>query len=597
MNARYFYLVVICCVLLYVPAGFAGTPQVNQAEIGQNKDAQTAKRAPIGLSGEELELQEEGKHENVKKRFILPPYISLKTRNTEFKTVLPFFYYSQRKGKAARKDVGLLPFYWSHESKDYQTKVYFPFYWRIHSPAFDTKIVLQSYLAKSKDAYHIGSAPFFFIGKNKEKQTSYQVILPPLFWNFKGKDHSLTYSLLYYNKKNKAEFHRGVVPFYFARKKYDKTITTVLPPLFWHISDPVNYKTTTVLPPFFFSTREKGWSLGLLPAFYFARDKNWSRNMVMPFYYGSRVNDEHSHYLPLLLSYWKRSKTLRQGGIAALYHWYRFKGEYMNMYTPLAWTWGNTRTLKKNILIPPFYYKGSSPIEDNTMIGMIYWNFQNHHLSKVLAIAPLFAVKKTTRDKGFRAWVFPTFDFGKNQDGYHARFHPLFYVGKHKKKKHLVLAPLFWQFEDEKEKSTVVFPLWWQFKNRQFKRVRRVVFPLWWQFDDHKYGEFNRVAFPFYWDIKRVEQKKRTILTFPPVYWKVQDANSARTGVLNVSLHKGKRKGHSFWTFNLFPLVLFGKPPAPDSARWEVLHGLVGWRRQGSTKELKLFWIPIGISD
>ena len=35
--------------------------------------------------------------------------------------------------------------------------------------------------------------------------------------------------------------------------------------------------------------------------------------------------------------------------------------------------------------------------------------------------------------------------------------------------------------------------------------------------------------------------------------------------------------------------------PSPDGAYWEFLKGFLGWRRQGSTKELKLFWIPIPV--
>jgi hypothetical protein len=40
-----------------------------------------------------------------------------------------------------------------------------------------------------------------------------------------------------------------------------------------------------------------------------------------------------------------------------------------------------------------------------------------------------------------------------------------------------------------------------------------------------------------------------------------------------------------------------GKPPAPEGAYWSFLWGMAGWRRQGSTRELKLFWIPIDLSD
>ena len=82
-----------------------------------------------------------------------------------------------------------------------------------------------------------------------------------------------------------------------------------------------------------------------------------------------------------------------------------------------------------------------------------------------------------------------------------------------------------------------------------------------------------------------------------PFYWRRHDASSTMTGVFNVFLNRGALKGNPFWTFNLFPLLGFGHPPAPSGAYWSVLGGLAGWRRQGRTKELKLFWIPFDLSD
>ncbi|MBN2529508.1 MAG: hypothetical protein JXR76_24180 [Deltaproteobacteria bacterium] len=594
MTRNFFYIL----VLLFVFQMFSLSTKADSTENSkENSEVDVPQRTPVGLEGVELEEAESGKVQRIQKRFILPPYISVKREKTEFKTVLPFFFYSERVGKGARKDVGVLPFYWAHDSEKLKSRVYFPFYWNLRSTKFKTDIVLQTYFARNDNQYHFGFAPFLFLGKNKEKGSGYQIVLPPLFFNFTRADGGTTYSLLYFNHRDKNEFSRGVVPFYFAAKKNDRVVTTVLPPLFWHVNDPVHYKTTTVLPPFFFRTRENGWSAGLLPFLYFARDKNWSRNMVMPFYYGRHVNDLRSHYLPFLLSYWKNSNELSQGGIGPFYHWYKHEGEYAFMYSPLVWRWGNTRTLERSFFLAPLFYRKDSPVEDNTMVGLIYWNYHNHNISRTFSIAPIFAVKKMLNEEGFRSLVFPTFDFGKNKDGYHFRIHPLFYLGREKEKKHLVLAPVFWRFSNEKRNSTVIAPVWWQFDNLLNKRKTRVAFPLWWQFDDNKYLEYNRVFFPFFWDFRNMEQQTRTTVTFPPLFWRVSDKNSKRTGVLNVSVHKGKQKGNDFWTFNLFPLVLFGKPPAPTGARWEILHGLAGWRRQGHSRQLKIFWIPFNLSD
>ncbi len=555
----------------------------------------TDKLAPVGVKGVELKELESGKSEKPK-RLIIPPYISEKTSKTTFKTVLPLFYYKERKGEGATKDIGVLPFYWAHNSKNMHARVYFPFYWRFRTPKLKTDIVLLSHYSRSNTAFNFGISPIFYFGKNSKKGTSYQVILPPLFWNFKKPDGGFTLALLYYDYRDKLDYQRGFVPFFFSSHKNDKTVTSVIPPLFWYVNDAINYKTTIVLPPLFLTLREKGWSAGLLPILYFARDKNWSRNMVMPLYYGSRVGKLKSHYFPVLLSYFKNSPNLKQGGIAVFYHWYKHEGKYFNMYSPLVWRWGNNRTLTSNWLVPPLFYRGKSPVLSNTMVGMIYWNFHDFHLKKTLAIMPLFSHQKNFKDKSTRTWVFPTFDFGKQQEGFHARLHPVIYIGKNSEKSHLVVAPVLWHFNNKKSKNSVIFPLWWQFKNKKIHRTSRVVFPLWWQFDDYKRDKYNRIIFPLYWDFHNKSAHSRTVMTFPPLYWRVRDKNSSRTGVLNISMHKGEKKGHSFWTFNIFPLLLFGKPPSQYGARWEILHGLVGWRRQGSTRQFKFLWIPFTFS-
>jgi hypothetical protein len=228
------------------------------------------------------------------------------------------------------------------------------------------------------------------------------------------------------------------------------------------------------------------------------------------------------------------------------------------------------------------------------MVGLVYWNFHQHFKKRSFAIAPLFGFAKSLYEERYRAWILPTFDFGKEPEGYHFRLHPIFYLGKSGDKNHMVFAPVFWHFENKKDKNTVFFPLWWQFRDKQHNRVNRVAFPFWWSFNDKKYGRINRVAFPLWWDFNNTKQMERTSLLIP-FFWRVRDRHSSSTGIFNIGLHKGEIKGNPFWTFRIFPLLSFGKPPAPKGARWDFLYGLAGWRRQGSTAELKLFWIPIPI--
>jgi hypothetical protein len=155
----------------------------------------------------------------------------------------------------------------------------------------------------------------------------------------------------------------------------------------------------------------------------------------------------------------------------------------------------------------------------------------------------------------------------------------------------LVIAPIYWQFKDREDDDLVVFPIYWGFKDLIHKDESRIVFPFWWQFDNPRRKNHARVVFPLFWDVKRGKLESRLTLGLP-LYWRYKDPKKATTGVLNFFVNKGNEKGNPFWTFNIFPLLAFGKPPSPEGTYWSFLSGLVGWRRQGRSKQLKLFWIP-----
>jgi hypothetical protein len=344
-----------------------------------------------------------------------------------------------------------------------------------------------------------------------------------------------------------------------------------------------------------------GYSFGAVPLLYIARDKNWDRTLITPFYYGSRwlhkneygelLGEGKSYYFPLLLSYYRKAPGLSQGGVLFFYHWYWNQGDYLKMFSPLVWTYGNKRTSDESLLIPPLFFQRLSPVRDDLMVGLIYWNFHQHYKERILAVAPFFAYKKWLYERHFRTWVFPTLDFGVTPKSYHVRLHPIFYLGKDESSDHLVFAPLLWKFRDEEDDDLVVFPFYWGFKDLVHKDSSKIVFPFWWQFDNPKHKKKNRVAFPFYWDSEKGLLGKRNTVAFP-LFWRSRDPERTTTGILNIFLNKGAIKGNPFWTFNIFPILSFGSPPASSGAYWSFLEGLAGWRRQGNSKQLKILWIP-----
>jgi hypothetical protein len=578
-------------VLALAPLRAQAGPDAGVPETAQEAPAS---KPPIGLGGVELEELENGTSPTVE-RLVVPPYYQEDAGPVHLKLVLPLFFFRERTGKGARTDLGLLPFYWRYREGAAKTDVYFPFYWRFRDPSFDTDIVLQTYWNRSSHGYNFGFGPLVFAGKDTRDSSSYQVV-PPLFWRLTEGKWSFLLAGLYYDRTNGEDYDLGLPPVFFAGKEHDETYLVVLPPLFWRFTDEVAYETTTIVPPFFYKTRETGWSFGALPIFYLARDQKWARTMVLPFYYGSRWGEGRSHYLPFLLSYYRYAPGFSQGGSMIFYHWYWNQGDYMKVITPLLWLWGNERTDDNRVLVPPLVYRRWSPARSDVMAGLVYWDFEEFHRERTFAIMPLFAHNWSMYEDRWRTWIAPSFDFGEQPDGYHVRLHPLFYRAKDSVGDHLVVAPVLWHFETREDDNTVVFPIWWQFEDLQHKSMSRVTFPIWWQFDTPRRGDYARVAFPLWWDFEDGREQSRTTVV-PPLVWRDRDPRSTMTGFLNFVWHEGQIKGNPFWTFQMFPFLAFGHPAAPDGAYWSFLSGFLGWRRQGSTKELKLLWIPIDLSD
>ena len=591
----------LLCLINFVIIGYLENIQAEEIEKTNIEEEKEKETTPIGLEGDELEEVEKDYIPQIK-RLIIPPFYREKTEKYELKLLFPFYVQRKTEKNGGEKNLGILPFYWRHRSKELKTDVIFPFYSRMHGQDYKTDIFIQTYINRFDKGYNFGFAPLVFGGKNTEKQSSYQVV-PPLFWRFVKRDESFTLAGIFYNRTKGDDYHLGLPPLFFAGKEKSKSYLTVLPPIFWRFTDEIEYSTKTVIPPFFFNTRENGWSFGAMPILYLARDKEWDRTLILPFYYGSRwqkkdkqgetVGEGYSHVLPLLLSYYRHAPGLSQGGAAIFYQWYWNEGDYLKMITPLAWLWGNDRRYDSSFLLAPFVYRRKSPIRNDFMISLIYWNFHEYHKERTLAIAPLFVHNWSLYDKRWRTWVFPTFDFGrKNREEFHARLHPLFYLGKAKEKSHLVVSPIYWQFRDKEDDDLVVFPIYWRFRDLLHEDTSRIVFPFWWQFEDPRRKNHSKIVFPLYWDLVRGKNNSRITLGLP-IFWRYKDLNKTTTGVLNIFVNSGKQKGFDFWTFSIFPLISFGHPPSKEGVYWSFLQGMVGWRRQGRSKQLKMFWVPI----
>jgi hypothetical protein len=48
------------------------------------------------------------------------------------------------------------------------------------------------------------------------------------------------------------------------------------------------------------------------------------------------------------------------------------------------------------------------------------------------------------------------------------------------------------------------------------------------------------------------------------------------------------------WKFHVLPAFSYGE--TPDGHSWDILFGLIGYKRQADLVQMKLFWLPITLS-
>ncbi len=134
-------------------------------------------------------------------------------------------------------------------------------------------------------------------------------------------------------------------------------------------------------------------------------------------------------------------------------------------------------------------------------------------------------------------WVFPNVTVNRNIRGWETDIHPLLYLGRKDRSSHTVAAPIFWDFASPKGRTTVGFPLYWRFADTSDDSVLQVA------------------------------------------------ANT-----LYMQKHVS---GGTDWQFHLLPLFSYGEDP--KGYFWNLLFGLAGYTREGTSQRIRAFWVPIEV--
>jgi hypothetical protein len=79
-----------------------------------------------------------------------------------------------------------------------------------------------------------------------------------------------------------------------------------------------------------------------------------------------------------------------------------------------------------------------------------------------------------------------------------------------------------------------------------------------------------------------------------PIYWRFSDRQSVSQLVGNVYYHEQTKSSGSEWEVHIFPAFSYGE--TPNGHWWNLLYGLAGYSRRGSSTKMRALWIPIQLS-
>lgn len=481
------------------------------------------------------------------------PFIRQTTPKKTSTVVFPFYW---RFTSPKEKSLVLFPFYWRlRQKKGWKADVVFPFYWNMKNDKRHLFMIPPYYRHKTKDSYTSGVWPFYHYKRNKKLKKTWMHVFP-LVWYHRDDVKKTRWMVAgpYYSSKTPTTGHHGLVPFLFWGHKGAKKYRVGFP-LYWDFQNDDTKKRVLFAGPFFYHRKGEEKGGGLLPlVWYRSNPAGMVQLTVAPLFHVKKDPTQFTLYTALFG--WSRDRaTNAHHGYVGPYIWRSDAKRRHDVVFPVFWRFHDKTTKATTTFIPPLLYWGrhtrdkkvdlvfpivwsSRTVTSRTLVVFpFWWDKHNYHKSRTTAVLPLFYRKRNYAKKQ-STWLFL----------------PATYYKKSPKKTQFVLFPLVWHFSKKKRRGG---------------------------------RDSTTIAFPFYWDFKRGDS--RTTIAFPFV-WYFDRPNKKTVVVLNSYYVKNKKKGT--YKFHCIPFFRFGRP-RPGDLEWSVFGGIVGYRRIGRNRYLKLFFFSI----
>lgn len=280
---------------------------------------------------------------------------------------------------------------------------------------------------------------------------------------------------------------------------------------------------------------------------YDARYRTWL-NIYGPSFRQHKVDRDLFHLIPFYWSIWGEDE--RHTTVAPLFH-YGHKGEKENLLiTPLflnknseegantfvTWGYARHRGATELDMVSPLFWHHRDPrigLDRKLLLPFLYTNTSPREEHSV------FFPFWSHRDRygiSESTWVTPAFNYTTHQRGWSLALNPILYLGKDGHSSHTVVAPVFFDFANARRRTTVGLPF--------FARVNTL--------------------------------------------------DTTHQVIGNTYYSERRYKNGTDWEFHVLPFFSYGQ--SPRGHFWNVLFGLSGYTRDGTSSEIRALWIPIELS-
>ncbi len=463
------------------------------------------------------------------------------------------------------------PFFWRVHEGDETDTVVFPFYWRVRSPSmqFDgvfplflhaknavatTTVVGPIWNRTRKDGGRaLGLFPVFAYGSNtggnKEGKTARWFGMPGVFYRDNARFGSGELIVgPFYDVRRSYGYDAGLPGVFFAWRRGNNSF--LVTPIFYRQSDRAADSALNVLGPFYWGHNGPEKKVGLFPLLFVK----------------SKPDEASAVLFPLI---WVHRKPHGSVGATFLFGWSKYESGWRFYFGPIyarndkeistAAIWPLVYFSKNHLdgsslrMALPFYFdeRERTGRQLQVMTPLI-WRY--HSVERTITVGVPFLVDVNSFGESRTTGVLPFFMRNKSyiQDSVSYTFPPLLLFARKRN-----TGP-------DPGTDVVWFPLIWRYGGK----------------------DSTTIVAPLFFDFKRGES--RTTVVVPVfAYWKRADAK--RLIVFNMYYKRGINQEEGSWHCYVVPFADFGRPRKHD-LEWNILEGLVGYRRDGRKRTLKLFW-------